>query len=872
MRLIRTILGFDKPAGKLGALLHEICIVLAFCAFTAALSWPYVNYLRDVVADPGDPYLVSWILWWDYHQTFTDPLNLFHANLFYPYRYTLAFSEHSYGIALPFFPLFALGFRPLTVHAVAIFFGFALCGYGAFRLARTLTGSEAVAWVTGIVFAFVPMRFDMLSHLLYLFSPWIPLQFEALVLFVRERSRKRAAWLGFAFFMSGLTCISWFTLALVPFALVGAILLTRYTSWNDRQFWFRGAVALGLAMVALLPFMVPYYLVSKLYGFQRSIAEVKANSASPIHWLSVANRNKLWNGMGENMTDGYRFRLFPGLLPILLSLVAVLAVEPLKGNAARANQEPRSRKGVIGWLDVIITIALALSILAVGFEGSAYFHNFFKHITSERALTLLTVATIARLCLAYPSFLKRGESANLVETLRSPRRNDAFWVGLVLTIVGFCYSLGWNFFFYRICYDLIVIFRSMRVPSRGAMFACLGLAILTGLGAKRLAEIISDRQPRIRPALVSVVACALLLFELNTAPLKMMRGDIYPDAVTLRLKDTPMSGGVVVLPAGADFNHRHILRSADHQKPLIVGTSGFNSPYEDQIEAATRAGAISDQFLELLEKIPTSYVVVENNLIVPERRVDYETFLTRAVTAGRLRFVNRFDGRDDLYAVVKTEPQAKTEAPVPLALEVKDWQELIGEDPVNMLGNYRSWSQTVYRIYVASYGDLPRYSEFLSDVKLIGRGAMANSPDEQTKMEANLSEFATAWVMRTKFRALYNSMANERYVDTLSENARITLAPAERAALIEKLSSGATTRAQVLLTIGNSSVFVIQEENRSLVLLHYFGYLHRNPDDPPDKNFNGFNFWIREVEKSGDTSRLTKAFLASGEYEHSARK
>jgi hypothetical protein len=385
---------------------------------------------------------------------------------------------------------------------------------------------------------------------------------------------------------------------------------------------------------------------------------------------------------------------------------------------------------------------------------------------------------------------------------------------------------------------------------------------------KRLAEIISDRQPRIRPGAVFVVVCALLLFELNAAPLKMIRGDIYPDAVTLRLKETSMRGGLVVLPAGADFNHRHILRSADHQKPLIVGTSGFNSPYEDQIEAATRAGTISDQFLELLEKIPTSYIEVENHLIAPERRVDYETFLARAVIAGRLRYINRFDGRDDLYAVVKTEPQAKTEAPMPFALEVKEWSTLVKEDPVNVLGNYRSWSQVLYRIYVASYGEMPRYSDFLPDVKLIGRGVLANSADEQTKLEANLNEFAADWVERAKFRAFYKSMTNERYVDTLSENAGITLAPAERAALIDRLSSGAMTRAQVLLDIVNTKAFVGREDTRSLVLLHYFGYFHRNPDDPPDNNLNGFNYWIREVEKSGERGRLPRAFMASGEYEH----
>ena len=222
------------------SLVRELFVVLVFCLFTSLLTWPYVTRLRDVVVDTGDPYLMTWILWWDYHQTFTDPLHLFNANVFYPLKYTLAFSEHSYGIALLFFPLFALGLKPLTVHAVALFFAFVLTGYGAFRLGRTLSGSTGVGWVTGIVFAFVPYRFNQMSQVVYAFSPWIPLLFEALVLFVRERSRKRALWLGFAFFMTGLTTISWWNFSLVPLALTAAILLTRYGLWREREFWRRG--------------------------------------------------------------------------------------------------------------------------------------------------------------------------------------------------------------------------------------------------------------------------------------------------------------------------------------------------------------------------------------------------------------------------------------------------------------------------------------------------------------------------------------------------------------------------------------------------------------------------------------------------------
>ena len=447
---------------------REAIVFLSFCLFTAAVTWPYVTSLRNAVADPGDPYLVSWILWWDYHQTFTDPLNLFHSNLFYPFRYTLAFSEHCYGIALLLFPLFALGAQPFTVHSVAIFLGFATCGYGAFRLARTLTGSTGAGWIAGIIFAFVPFRFGMMSHLPYLFSAWIPLLFEALVLFARERSRGRAAWLGVAFFMTGLTTITWLTLSLVPFTVAAMLLLTRYGIWREWAFWRRGGVALGLASLALLPFLLPYSAAAKLYNFRRSIDEVKGESAQAFHWLSADNRNRLWRGLGDHLPQGGRFRLFPGLLPILLSLAAwFLAV--FRMTPGKRTGDPSALPARTRWLwalDALAILALIIAVPALGTARNGTLHTIYTHVTSERILALLVVAVIARFCFAYPLVL-RVHNTNLIETIRSDRRTDAFWLGLALTIIGFCYSLGWNFFFYRILYDVLPFFRSMRVAVRG---------------------------------------------------------------------------------------------------------------------------------------------------------------------------------------------------------------------------------------------------------------------------------------------------------------------------------------------------------------------------------------------------------------------
>jgi hypothetical protein len=51
--------------------------------------------------------------------------------------------------------------------------------------------------------------------------------------------------------------------------------------------------------------------------------------------------------------------------------------------------------------------------------------------------------------------------------------------------------------------------------------------------------------------------------------------------------------------------------------------------------------------------------------------------------------------------------------------------------------------------------------------------------------------------------------------------------------------------------------------------MQYFGYLHRNPNDAPDGDFVGYNFWLDKLDRfNGDFigAEMVKAFLASAEY------
>jgi len=48
--------------------------------------------------------------------------------------------------------------------------------------------------------------------------------------------------------------------------------------------------------------------------------------------------------------------------------------------------------------------------------------------------------------------------------------------------------------------------------------------------------------------------------------------------------------------------------------------------------------------------------------------------------------------------------------------------------------------------------------------------------------------------------------------------------------------------------------------------IEYFGYLRRNPNDTPDNNFTGYNFWLNKLTQfNGDflKAEMVKAFIES---------
>jgi hypothetical protein len=189
----------------------------------------------------------------------------------------------------------------------------------------------------------------------------------------------------------------------------------------------------------------------------------------------------------------------------------------------------------------------------------------------------------------------------------------------------------------------------------------------------------------------------------------------------------------------------------------------------------------------------------------------------------------------------------------------------------------------VYRTYKASYGNLPdapvpiRFSEFLPDTQQIGHGVVVKQTGWESVLENNKQAFMSEFVQRPRFVSAYPpSLSPPQFVDALFANAAVVPSTGDRAAATNEFggtldTSDAAARARALRRVAENSALQQQELNRAFVLMQYFGYLRRNPNDAPEAglNFAGYNFWLNKLDSfNGDFAQaeMVKAFINSAEY------
>jgi hypothetical protein len=187
----------------------------------------------------------------------------------------------------------------------------------------------------------------------------------------------------------------------------------------------------------------------------------------------------------------------------------------------------------------------------------------------------------------------------------------------------------------------------------------------------------------------------------------------------------------------------------------------------------------------------------------------------------------------------------------------------------------------VYRTYKTAFGNLAgapvpvTFDNVILDGQQLRQGVQVNVGNWQAQLEANKQAYMLAFVQRADFLAAFpNSQTAQQFVDKLNTNAGGVLSASETANLVTLLGvtpSDVTKRSQVLRAVAEDSDLKTGEFNKAFVLMQYFGYLRRNPNDLPNTDFSGFDFWLNKLTLFNGNfvqAEMVKSFLVSDEYRH----
>lgn len=590
----------------------------AYTVLAVVLTWPLARGLgRDIPSDLGDPLLNTWILAWVADHLWrilggdlTAFATFWHANIFYPEPYALAYSEALLPQAVQILPVYGLTKNAILCYDLVFLSTFVLSGLGTYLLVRQLAGDGRAAFVAGLLYGFALYRVSQFPHLQVLSSQWMPFVLYGLRRYFEAGHGWALAGAGLALLVQNLSC-GYYLFFFAPILGVYLVweLVTR-ERWRD----LRPAAAVSATLVAAYgataAVLWPYYALGS-HVLQRGMEEILYYSADVYSYVTTHEAVRLW-GPALQVLPKPEGELFPGATPVVLSLLA-LAWQGRRAwrRAAASARDGSPRPWWLRWRPAIAAVAAVVLVLYVG----AFV------LVLVRGRSVFYVGDI-RVRVTDLSNLTRVALSALVVLLAASRRARALARELVRSDVGVFAALGAAALFfsfgprirtmghgigegpYTWLMALVPGFETVRVPARFAMIVALALAVLSGLGLAAVAR----RRPR-AGAVLAAAAGLVFLLEGAAVPLQLnqrgyepglrppdpgpvRQGDAAP-AVYRHAAALPDDTVLVEFPFGAFvYDFQYLFYSIGHRKPLVNGFSGFFPPSYDERRARLRLPAL----------------------------------------------------------------------------------------------------------------------------------------------------------------------------------------------------------------------------------------------------------------------------------------
>lgn len=341
---------------RFGAVTTEITLLLCGLTLIAiAATYPLIRHLTTHLPnDVGDPVLVAWTLGWDAEAFRHGITRVFDAPNFFPYPYTLAYSDHLLGLAMFTAPLQWLSANPVLTYNVAFIASSVFSGAAMYLLARTLTGRRDAAVLAALAYGFSPFRVAHIAHLQWLTTGWLPLGLWALHRYFATGALRLLLAAAAAYLLQSLTA-SYFTyFALLPLAAVAGVEMWRSRPPLGRTLAHLLAAGALVALI-LAPIVVIYYRARVDHDFVRKPVEIAALSADLSDYFRGHHYIVWWRHARHGTSE---HELFPGM--VVLALAGAALTLPRRDTPTR--------------VPLYAAIAAAAVLLSFGPHPSAWGH------------------------------------------------------------------------------------------------------------------------------------------------------------------------------------------------------------------------------------------------------------------------------------------------------------------------------------------------------------------------------------------------------------------------------------------------------------------------------------------------------------------
>ena len=387
-------------------------VVLAGAALTSVLTYPLAFQIDRVGrVNTDDGRWSIWVVSWVAHALTTDPARIYHANIFYPQRNALAFSEANLVEGVIGAPVWAATRNPYTTHNVIALTSFLLAFAGTYYLVRHLTGSRGGALVAAVLYAFSPFTFARTAHIQLLFTGGIPFCLLAFHRLVERPTVMRAVALGLLLWLQALACAYYGIFAGLMVGLGTLVVAATRRRWRDREYWVAIALAAFVSVALTVPFFLPYLELQRETGFARTLDDARMYSADLGAWLaSAAWAHRWWLPWIEPFNEV----LFPGVLTLALGLAGVWIA-----------RRDRAARELLIFYGLTAVIAVWLSFGPNAGLYTAFFHTIpvFSFLRAPARIGIVVV-----LCLAVFAALA-------VRRLLADRPRPALWTA-ALTLLA----------------------------------------------------------------------------------------------------------------------------------------------------------------------------------------------------------------------------------------------------------------------------------------------------------------------------------------------------------------------------------------------------------------------------------------------------